>query len=116
MLTDVEIQRKQKLFGNRARTELLILLALLEESYPSELAHLLQVRPFSVQRIIDSLDGDGITVSRLMGRVRRVTLNPRFYAYHQLKALLLRLAEGEPSMQDAAARRRSRPRRTNKPL
>ena len=110
----MKISKRQKLFGSRRRTEVLVLLALIGESYPTELARLLGARLFAVQAIVDSLESEGIVVTRLMGRVRRVSLDPRFYARRELNALLLRLAEGEPDLQQLAERRRARPRRQGK--
>lgn len=112
----METQSSSKLFGSRRRTELLILLALLEESYPAELARLLAARPFSIQTMIDALEREGILASRLMGRSRRVSLDPRFYAYRETRDLLLRLSEAEPRLKRAASTRRSRPRRKGKTL
>lgn len=100
-----------RLFANRLRTRLLILLALLEESYSSELARLLGVPLFSIQKIVDDFDRQGIIASRYAGRLRRLSLSPTFFAARELRALLLRLAEGDAETQEIAARRRSRPRR-----
>ena len=105
-----------KLLGSRRRTEVLILIALLGESYPAELARLLGAPLFSVQKIVDALDREGIVASRISGKTRRVSLDPRYFAQQELEALLLRLAEAEPELHRAAASRRSRPRRAGKAL
>ncbi len=99
----------QGLFGSRRRTEVLILLGLLEESYPSELASLLKAPLYSVQRILTDLESQGVVASRQRGRTRLVTLNPRFYAVDELRALLARLARGEPELDALAASHRVRP-------
>jgi hypothetical protein len=109
------LSRNASPFGSRRRTEVLVLVALLGESYPSEIARLLGAPLFSVQKIVDSLDREGILATRLMGGTRRVSLDPRWFAARELEALLLRLAEAEPRLQKAAAGRRSRPRRARKP-
>ena len=100
---------QQELFGSRRRTEVLILLGLLEESYASELAALLKAPLYSVQRILGDLEDQGIVASRQRGRTRLVTLNPRFYAVEELRALLARLARGEPELEAIAASHRARP-------
>lgn len=100
---------QQGLFGSRRRTEVLILLGLLEESYPSELAALLKAPLYSIQRILTDLEGQGIVATRLRGRTRLVTLNPRYYAIHELRALLARLVLGEPELDEIAAGHRVRP-------
>ncbi len=104
-----------QLFGSRRRTEVLVLLGLLEESYPAELTRLLDARLYSIQTIIDALESEGIIVTRRLGRTRRVQLNPRFVAFKELHALLWRLGQHDMELQRAAAMRRGRPRRRNKP-
>lgn len=105
----MSIYAQAQLFGSRRRTEVLILLALLESTYPSEVTRLLSAPLYSVQTILNDLEGQGVVASRRQGRMRVLSLDPRYFAYQQLRALLLRLAEAEPDLQAAAARRRSRP-------
>lgn len=90
--------------------------ALLGETYPTELARLLEAPLYSVQTIVDALDREGVMATRLVGHSRRVSLDPRYFAFRELRELLLRLAEAAPELREAAARRRSRPRRAGKPL
>lgn len=103
------IQSQQELFGSRRRTEILIMLALLEETYPTELARLLEAALYSVQTILASLEDQGIVASRKRGRMRMVSLDPRYYAFEELGALLRRMARAEPELEAAAASRRLRP-------
>ena len=107
---------KPKVFGSPARTDVLVLLGLLEESYPRELARLTGINLSSVQNIVDSLDVEGIVVTRLVGKERKVTLNPRYYAVEELRRYLSRLATGRPDLQRIASTFRRRPRRARKPL
>lgn len=100
---------QQGLFGSRRRTEVLILLGLLAESYPSELATLLKAPLYSIQRILSDLEGQGIVAARQRGRTRLVSLNPRFYAVDELRALLARMALAEPDLDELAAGHRVRP-------
>ncbi|WP_147444919.1 ArsR family transcriptional regulator [Corallococcus sp. CA053C] len=88
---------------------------LLEETYPSELAALLGVRPYTVQSILASLEREAIIVSRLMGQTRVVCLNPRYFAHAELSALLWKLGERDLDLQARLAARRRRPRRAGKP-
>lgn len=94
---------------------MLVLLGLIEESYPSELARLLDAKLYSIQTIVDSLESEGVLVTRPLGRTRRVLLNPRFVGYNELRALLWKLGEQDTELQRAAAKRRGRPRRAGKP-
>ena len=104
-----------KLFGSRLRTSVLVLLALLKESYPSELAKMLGVRVFAVQKVVDALDVEGVIAGRLVGRTRLLCLNPRYIAADELQALLWKLGEHELALQELAATKRKRPRRSGKP-
>ena len=109
-------RKRQGLFGSRRRTEILVTIALLGETYPSELARLLKAPLYSVQNIVAALDLDGVVATRISGGSRRVSLDPRYFAYAELKDLLLKLADAEPGLRAVAASRRSRPRRAGKPL
>ena len=104
------------IFGSSRRTEVLVLLALVEESYPREIARLLRAPLLSIQTIVDSLEREGILTTRLVGNQRRVTLNPRYYGVRQLKDFLLRLSEGYPELQNTVNELRRRPRRRGKSI
>lgn len=103
------------LFGTKMRTALLMVVAVLDETYPAELARYLGSSISSVQRTLDKIEDDGLIATRPLV-VRAVTLNPLFPAVRELRALLLRLAEGYPQYQRLKESRRLRPRRRNKRL
>ena len=111
----MELVKPSKLFGSRRRTATLIAVRMLEETYPSELARLLDARLYSVQTILDALESEGVIVTRRLGRTRRVTLNPRYVAHQQLSDLLWALGTYDVELQTAIARKRGRPRRSRKP-
>jgi hypothetical protein len=106
----------EELFGSRLRTRVLVLLALLSESYPTQIARLLDSRQLPVQRVVNKLELEGVLSSRLVGTVRLVTLNPRFFAFAQLRGLLLKMGEGNAELMNIASSVRRRPRRAGKPL
>jgi hypothetical protein len=105
------------IFGTPLRTELLVLIAGLERSYPRELARLTD-RPISmVQKKIEDLELAGLIATRMIGRQREVQLNPDYIASQELAKLLSALLERDPNYRKrltAAGRRR--PRRTGKEL
>lgn len=109
------LEQHPELFGGRNRTAVLVAIRLLGETYPSELAELLDLRLFSVQSILESFEREGIIVSRSLGRTRRVTLNPRYFGHKELDALLWKLGESDTELQSRLAQRRRRPRRAGKP-
>lgn len=88
---------------------------LLGETWPSELASMLGLRLYSVQKILEAYEQEGVLVSRTMGRTRRVSLNPRYVAHAELDALLWKLGRLDVALQSMPAARRRRPRRAGKP-
>jgi sugar-specific transcriptional regulator TrmB len=112
----MSLTSKPAIFGSSRRTEVLVLVTLVEESYPREIARLLGAPLFSIQTIIDSLEKEGILATVLTGNQRRVTLNPRYYGMKQLREFLLRLAEAFPELQNTLSDQRRRPRRRGKAL
>lgn len=103
------------LFGSPIATSMLMLIAVLQETYPAQLSRYL-LRPISsVQRTLDRLETEGLIATRQLG-IRRVTLNPLYPAASELKSLLLRLAEGYPQYAAIKQSLRQRPRRRGKPL
>lgn len=107
-------ERDIALFGSRNRTAVLVGLRLLGESYPSELARLLDLHLFSVQEILASFEREGVIVSRQAGRTRLVTLNPRYFAAEALGELLWTLGKHDTALQAQLAAKRRRPRRPGK--
>lgn len=103
-------------FGSRTRTRVLLALRLLSESYPRELARVLEAPLFGVQRALRRLEIDGIVAGRSAGRTRLFRLNPRYFAFEDLQRYLLRLTEPEGELRERIESMRRRPRRTGKPL
>jgi DNA-binding transcriptional ArsR family regulator len=103
-------------FGSRTRTGVLVVLRLLEESYPREIARLLDASLYGVQEALKRLEVDGIVAARLAGRTRLYRIDPRYFACDALKPYLLRLAEPETELKSRVEGLRRRPRRTGKPL
>lgn len=103
-------------FGSASRTGALIALNLLEESYPRELARLLDQALFGVQRALAGLERDGLVASRMAGRTRLYRLNPRYFALRELRDFLSRLAVAEERLRARIEDLRRRPRRAGKRL
>jgi DNA-binding MarR family transcriptional regulator len=104
------------LFGSVQRTRVLVMVGTLGETYGRQLADVLDAPLGSVQQIVRSLEEQGVLVGRTEGRLRRLTLNPRFPARAELQALLERLSTLDPFYLEAAAKVRRRPRASDKPL
>lgn len=108
--------RQSSPFGGLTRTRTLIALALLETSYPRELARLLDSPISGVRQALASLERDGMVAGRALGRIREVRLNPTYFARDELATYLARLAEAESELQGRVRSLRRRPRRTGKSL
>ncbi len=105
-----------KLFGSPSRTRLLILVALLEETYPRELSLISGAPLVSVQRMVNNLEREGVIATRIVGANRQVRLDPRFYGADELRSLLLKYAKRDPRLGQSVSRLRRRPRRAGKAL
>ena len=103
-------------FGGQARTLVLLALSLLEESFPRELARLLEVPLNGVQQALRGLEVDGLVAARLVGRTRLYRLNPGYFAREELESYLKRLAGAEATLVARTAQLRKRPRRAGKRL
>src|SRR3972149_11862360 len=103
-------------FGGGTRTRVLLALSLLVESYPRELARVLDAPLSGVQRALQSLEVDGIAAGRSVGRTRVFQLDPRYFARDALKQFLRRLTEPERGLPRQGGALRRRPRRTGKPV
>ena len=109
------IEPSAGLFGSRTRTSVLLAVRLLEQTYAGELAAVLELGLYSVQRAIAALEAEGALVTRLVGRTRQVQLDPRYVAGRELAALLWTIGSHDLALQRALAARRRRPRRIGKP-
>lgn len=84
------------------------------ESYPRQLARLLDLRLAGIQKALQSLEADGLVSGRAMGRVRLYRLNPRVYARAELERYLDRLLDADPDLRAEVGALRRRPRRSGK--
>ena len=102
-------------FGGQARTRVLLALRLLDESFPRELARVLELPLNGVQMALRGLERDGLVAGRTAGRMRLVRLNPRYFAREELQRYLLALAGADAALQTRVGEMRRRPRATGKP-
>lgn len=108
--------RRESLFGSRRRTQVLELIALLQETYPREIAKLLDAQLKSVQLIVDNLEEANVITSLYSGQERRVSLNRRYFAYQELRDLLIQMGQRDQEVMEAAQSLRRRPRTKGKPI
>jgi len=112
---DYEAPPAPAIFGTEARTRLLLLIAVLDETYPGELARYAEKSISSTQRTLDLLERENLIAARQFS-VRAVSLNPAYPAVKELRAFLLRIAEGYAQYREIRDSIRRRPRRRSKSL
>jgi predicted transcriptional regulator len=103
-------------FGGWTRTRVLLALRLLKESYPRELARILDAPPSGVLKALRSLEFDGLVAGRNVGRTRVFQIDPRNFAYDEINRYLWRMTEPDDDLRERVAGLRRRPRRTGKAL
>jgi len=107
----------EALFGNPVIERIFFTLLVYNESYPLGLAKTFNEPVNRFQQQLKRLEEGGIIVSRLIGRVRIYTFNPRYTFIKELKALISRAYEFVPETEkERFYSKRTRPRRAGKPL
>ena len=107
----------EPLLGSLSAERVLIFMIAREEGYARDMARFFETDLFAIQKQLDKFESGGVLVSRLAGRTRLYTLNPRYPFVKELKELLLKALSFYP--QEARERlimNRRRPRRRDKPL
>ena len=112
----MNLRLRPKLFGSPLRTRVLMLVAALEETYPAQVAKLLKASLFSVQRIVDDLELEGVIATRRFGNERRIRLNPTYLGAKSLREFLEQRVQASPETQAILNSFRTRPRRRGKEL
>lgn len=103
-------------FGSATRTQALVALGMLGDSYARELARLLGLPLSGLQRALQSLERDRLVAARSVGRTRLYRLDPTYFAYADLRRYVMCLAASEPKLRRRVADLRRRPRLTGKRL
>ena len=105
------------LLGNKAAERVLLYLANYGQGYAREIAATYGSSVSVILKQLARLEEGGIVVSRTLGRTRLYELNPRWYFYKELKALLEKALGALPAEEvKQYYRARQRPRRAGKPL
>lgn len=105
------------LFGNETAEKVLLFIENYGSGYPRAIASTFQIALTPVQRQLERLEKDGVLVSRMVGRTREYTLNPRYAFKEELSAVLRKALRILPQeILEAYFTKRARPRRKGKPL
>jgi hypothetical protein len=104
------------LFGNPVIEKIFFTLFVYGEGYPLGMAKTFDAPVNKFQQQLKRLEDSGIIVSRLIGKIRLYTFNPRYPFLKELKSLVARAYEYVPEEEkDQYYRKRTRPRRKGKP-
>jgi len=105
------------LFGNPVIEKIFFTILVYNESYALRLAKTFDEPVNKFQQQLKRLEEGGIVVSRLVGRTRVYTFNPRYVFLKELKALISKAYEFVPETEkESFFVKRTRPRRAGKPL
>lgn len=105
------------LFGNPVIEQIFFTLFLSGKTYPLELAKNFNEPVNRFQQQLRRLEDGGIIVSRLIGKTRLYTFNPRYPFLKELRSLIEKAYDFLPEKEkDKFYRKRMRPRRAGKPL
>jgi hypothetical protein len=107
----------EPLLGSINKERVLFFINARGEGYARDIARFFATDLTPVQRQLDALERGGILASRLAGRTRLYTFDPRYPLLAELKAFLDKAASFYPKEeQDRLMLVRQRPRRGGKPL
>ena len=105
------------LFGSVNRERVLIYIFARGEGYAREMARFFETDLLGIQRQLVKLETGGVLYSRLAGRTRLYSFNPRYPFLTELKDLLDKAVSFYPeSVRENLVLERKRPRRKGKPL
>jgi DNA-binding transcriptional ArsR family regulator len=105
------------LFGNPTAERVLVYLAVNDTAYAKQMADALSIPLSVVQKQLRRLELGGLLVSRLVGRTRLFSINPRLPIVNELKTLLKRAFSLLPDDEQLPFESyRTRPRLTGKPI
>jgi len=107
----------QPILGSENIERVLVFIFARKEGYATEIARFFQTDLYGIQNQLDKLETGGVVVSRLAGRTRLYTFNPRYPFLTELHSLLDKALSFYPvDMREKLLMNRRRPRRRGKPL
>ena len=105
------------IFGNKINERILLCVLVQKEVYARDISSRFGLRLQSVQDRFKKLEAGGLLVSKLKGRTRLFSFNPRYAFLKEIRTLLEKAMSFVPeSEKKLYYTPRLRPRRTGKPL
>jgi hypothetical protein len=106
----------EPLLGSTNAERVLIFIQARGEGYAREMALFFETNLYGIQKQLEKLEVGGVMVSRMIGRIRLYTFNPRYPFLTELKGLLDKALAFYPETERSALiMNRRRPRRKGKP-
>lgn len=107
----------EALLGSVSKERVLFFISARDEGYAREIARFFATDLAPIQKQLEGLEKGGILASRLAGRTRLYTFDPRYPFLNELKTLLAKaITFFPPEEQERLLMARQRPRRSGKPL
>jgi DNA-binding IclR family transcriptional regulator len=105
------------IFGTDTTEKVLLYIACYGEGYANGIAETFKIPVSMIQRQLLRLESQGLLVSQLKGKTRMFLWNPRYPLLEEVQQLLRQALRLLPaSEREAYYMKRTRPRRTGKPL
>jgi len=104
------------LFSNSIKEKILFFILQNGPSYPNEIATILDLTLFNVQKHLKQSEDTGVLVSHLKGKVRLYEFNKRYPFNRELDALLQKAFSFLPDEEKAMYYIRRRPRKPGKAI
>lgn len=107
----------EPLLGSINRERVLLYLYSRDEGYAREIARFYKTDLSQIQKQLERLEIGNIIYSKVLGKTRVYSLNPRYPFLKELKSLLEKVLSFYPSEElEKLTHTRKRPRRKGKPL
>lgn len=107
----------EPILGSASSERVMMFLFTREEGYARDIARFYDTDLAPIQKQLSKLEIGGILVSRLAGRTRLFSFNPRYPMIDELRALLEKTLQFYPDdVREQLLMNRRRPRRAGKPL
>ena len=107
----------ESLIGSKNRERVLLYLHARKEGYAREISRFYKTDLSQIQKQLERLEGGNIIYSKIMGKTRVYSMNPRYPFLEELKALLEKVLSFYPVDEyEKLTQPRKRPRRKGKPL
>jgi hypothetical protein len=107
----------ETILGSASSEKVLIFLFARNEGYAREIARFFATDLAPIQKQLEKLENGAVLVSRLAGRTRLFSFNPRYPMIDELRALLEKTLQFYPDdVRESLMLVRRRPRRRGKPL